>query len=135
MLEAGAERGQTVSKRAVGILMVLPLILGSGLVCGCTAAHGASGAGSTAWGHERWPVKTLQDSLASSFNSTATATTVDHLRGLTRPHLAQNAPRQPGLERTTYRVNAQLVGFKFEADSDIHLVIADPSNRAHTMIV
>jgi hypothetical protein len=39
-----------------------------------------------------------------------------------------------GPERRTYRVHAQLVEMKVEADSDVHLVIAEPSDTARTMI-
>jgi hypothetical protein len=38
------------------------------------------------------------------------------------------------VERTVYRVRARLVRTKIEADSDVHLVIADPVN-GRTMIV
>jgi hypothetical protein len=38
------------------------------------------------------------------------------------------------VERTTYRVRASLLEMKLEDDSDIHLVIADPSKRRATVI-
>jgi hypothetical protein len=39
-----------------------------------------------------------------------------------------------GTERRTFRLDAQLVGMKGEADSDVHLVIADPADASRTMI-
>ena len=39
-----------------------------------------------------------------------------------------------GVERTTFRVRAKLVEMKLEDDSDIHLVIADPTRTGATMI-
>jgi hypothetical protein len=38
------------------------------------------------------------------------------------------------VEWTVYTVMATLVGAKVEADNDVHLVIADPSDRSSTMI-
>src|SRR4051794_2862402 len=60
----------------------------------------------TACGHERWNVKTLQDPAAAAVSFNVKSTTVDHLRGLTAPHLSQSAPRQRRLETSTYRVHA-----------------------------
>jgi hypothetical protein len=65
----------------------------------------------------------------------AKVATVNELRALAVPAgLGRNAPRLPG-EFSTYRVNARLRSMKIEEDSDIHLVVADPSNAQHTMIV
>jgi hypothetical protein len=86
-------------------------------------------------GSERWAVKTLSDPAASSVNFQATATTVDALRAKMVAPTAFGTPRRPPVETTTYRVHARLVEARLEADKDIHLVIADPSNAAHTMIV
>jgi hypothetical protein len=42
-------------------------------------------------------------------------------------------PRKRGVETTTYRLRARLTAFQLEADSDIHLVLADPATGG-TMI-
>jgi hypothetical protein len=61
--------------------------------------------------------------------------TVDELRGLPVPAgLGRNAARLRG-EFSTYRLKVRLRSMKIEEDSDIHLVVADPSNAQHTMIV
>jgi hypothetical protein len=51
------------------------------------------------------------------------------------PVVKDATPRLAGVETTTFRVRARLVGYKREADSDIHLVIADPGRKKPTMIV
>jgi hypothetical protein len=86
-------------------------------------------------GVERWSVKTLSDPAASQVSFAHRATTVDFLRSRADPHARPSTPRLSGVERTTYRVSAQLVEFKREADQDIHLVIASPRSRLRTMIV
>ena len=86
----------------------------------------------TACGIERWPEKTLADPFASKVNLTPHAATVDGLRKLTRV-VGIGGQRGLGVERTTYRVHVKLVGIKREADSDFHLVIADPTS-GKTMI-
>jgi hypothetical protein len=85
-------------------------------------------------GLERWTVKTLQDSPASRIDFTALPTTVARLRSLRPPDIGRHSERQTG-EFTTYRVKVRLRSFKIDADSDIHLVVSDPSNASKTMIV
>jgi hypothetical protein len=51
------------------------------------------------------------------------------------PVLKDATPRLVGVETTTFRVRARLVGYKREEDSDIHLVIADVGRKKSTMIV
>ncbi|MHB8641558.1 MAG: hypothetical protein ACYDA3_01535 [Gaiellaceae bacterium] len=86
----------------------------------------------TACGTERWPEKTLADPFASKVKLTPHAATVDGLRTLTKV-VGIGGQRGLGVERTTYRVHVKLVGIKQEADSDFHLVIADPTS-GKTMI-
>jgi hypothetical protein len=80
---------------------------------------------------ERWAVKTLTDPAARLVSLTPQPTTIAALRRLPRP--AAPVVRVPGVETTTYRVRARLLGFKVESDSDVHLVIADPQSGG-TMI-
>ena len=61
------------------------------------------------------------------------ATTIAALRALKAP-LSLGSSRIGPVELGTYRVHARLVEFKLEEDSDVHLVVADPSTGG-TMIV
>jgi hypothetical protein len=86
-------------------------------------------------GSERWAIKTLSDPAASGVNFRPTATSVDTLRAMTVTPTAFGTPRRAPLETTTYRVHATLIEARLEGDKDIHLVIADPSDASHKMIV
>jgi hypothetical protein len=109
---------------AVGLIAAVPAAVSD------AAPHGRAAA---ACGVERWSVKTLTDPAASKVNLHPRATTVDALRSMPAPRVSSHTPRL-AQERRTYRVHASLVEMKLEADSDVHLVIADPSDR-RTMIV
>jgi hypothetical protein len=84
-------------------------------------------------GVERWAVKTLADPSARRVSLFPRPTTIRALRKKQVPGYL-GLRRTRGVERTTYRVRASLVEMKLEDDSDIHLVIADPSNSRATMI-
>jgi hypothetical protein len=86
-------------------------------------------------GAERWAVKTLSDSAAGTVELSPQRTAVDGLRALPAPRLGAATPRLPGVERTTFAVQADLVRMALEDDEDIHLVVADPADAGHTMIV
>jgi hypothetical protein len=86
-------------------------------------------------GVERWAVKTLSDPAASSVNFHARPTTVDALLAkVVQPSHSSTARTAP-IETTVYRVHANLIEARVEADHDIHLVIAQPGSPSHTMIV
>ena len=80
-------------------------------------------------------MKTLSDAAAGSVNFTPQSTTVDALRALPAPTVGDNTPRMAGVEMATYTVQATLVEMKLAGDRDIHLVVADPADPRHTMIV
>jgi hypothetical protein len=84
-------------------------------------------------GVERWAVKTLADPAGRRLSLSPKPTTIRALRKKQVPGYV-GLRRSRGVERTTFRVRASLVEMKLEDDSDIHLVIADPSNRRATMI-
>jgi len=84
-------------------------------------------------GIERWSVKTLKDPAGRALTLSPKATTIRALRRKTVPGYL-GLRRGRGVERTTFRVRAKLVEMKLEADSDIHLVIADPARTGATMI-
>ena len=84
-------------------------------------------------GIERWSVKTLADPAGRALSLSPKATTIRALRRKQAPAYL-GLRRGRGVERTTFRVPAKLVEMKLEDDSDIHLVIADPSRTGATMI-
>jgi hypothetical protein len=57
--------------------------------------------------------------------------TVDELRALAAPDVSHDSPRLPG-KFSTYKLKVELRSMKIEDDSDIHLVIADPTNASRT---
>jgi hypothetical protein len=88
-------------------------------------------------GVERWPVKTGTDSDAGQVSTAAQATTITALTQLpppADPDLKQNSRFAP-TELQTFRASGTLKVIKRETDEDYHLIIADPSNPAVTMIV
>src|SRR5215469_1464690 len=84
-------------------------------------------------GVERWSVKTGTDADAKLVNlNSTTPTTIGSLRALPAPKTLPANNRIQPTETTVFVVNATLVEFKLESDSDYHLVIADQSGN--TMI-
>lgn len=91
---------------------------------------------SSACGVERESVKTLTDQDAASVDFTPRQTTVEALRNLPVPEgYDRNSERRYEAEKHVVRVRAQLVGWKYEADKDFHVVIAQPGHPDETMIV
>lgn len=86
-----------------------------------------------ACGRERWSAKVLAD--GTTIASTAIPESINALRALPRPYgVGGFDASRVAAERRLYHVNAELLGFKLESDGDVHLVIAQPGDRAHTMI-
>ncbi len=84
-------------------------------------------------GTERQDVKTLADPAAHAVDFTPRQATVEQLAALPVPGpIALHIPRY-SVETRTYQVSARLVGYKLEADSDFHVVVAGSSGL--TMIV
>ena len=85
-------------------------------------------------GVERWSVKTGTDPNAGQVNlGSSSSTSIAHLRSLTAPNPIPSNSRVSPTETTQWVINATLIKYKLEGDSDYHLVIADSSGR--TMIV
>jgi|GEM_PF-3863978 len=101
-------------------------------------AAGSTGTGGGACGvycaKERWAVKTLSDGAAHDVDMTPRTTTVSQLVAQAAPTVGSNE-RVPPLETQVYTVQATLLGYRQETDHDFHIVIADQSNAADTMIV
>lgn len=84
-------------------------------------------------GVERWAVKTGTDADAGLVNlNSTTSTTISYLRGLTAPASLPSNNRIQPTETTQFVLNATLVEYKLETDSDYHLVIKD--SAGNTMI-
>ncbi len=85
-----------------------------------------------ACGVERWSVKTGTDAGAPSINQRYHfPTTVSRLDALTPPGALPARSRVRPVESTVYTLDATLLRYKQEADSDFHLVLSDGQ---HTMI-
>jgi hypothetical protein len=88
-------------------------------------------------GVERWDVKTLADTAGLQLRPAAVGTskTVSAL-GQLPVVTGTNGSRGVGTERREFTIhNVILKEAKAEADSDIHLVVADPAAPSTTMIV
>jgi hypothetical protein len=84
-------------------------------------------------GVERWSVKTGTDPDAGLVNlSSSTANTIATMRSWTAPNPIPSNNRVAPYETTQWVLNATLVEYKLETDSDYHLVISDASGN--TMI-
>jgi hypothetical protein len=91
-------------------------------------------------GIERWPVKTLADPNGPQvFASPVTPVTIQNLTALPAPSredltqaVSTRFPAELRLQRV--HLTAVVLGYKLESDRDIHIVLADPSNAATTMV-
>jgi hypothetical protein len=91
------------------------------------------GAASAQCGVERWSVKTGTDSDAAKINpAITTTTTIGSLVALATPPVLPPSSRLQPTETTVFAVNATLIEFKLETDSDYHIVIQDSAGK--TMI-
>lgn len=87
-------------------------------------------------GTERWHIKTVDDPGVNHIVQTPKAATVAQLRQLSVPGVysrSNDTTRYAPVEQMKYTVRARVVGFKEEADRDIHIEIAD-LNTGATMI-
>lgn len=84
----------------------------------------------SACGVELWPLKTLSDPQRKLVKLRPRNTTIAAIDRLPMPSSAPTT-RSNGYERRVWRVTAQIVQFKLEEDSDIHLILFD---RAHYLI-
>jgi hypothetical protein len=75
-----------------------------------------------ACGVELWSLKTLSDPQRNLVNLHPRNTSVRAINALTRPYPTPRT-RNTVYERRAWRVKAQIVQFKLEDDSDIHLVL------------
>jgi hypothetical protein len=83
-------------------------------------------------GTERWAVKTLTDPAATSVNLRAKKSSVAALRAIPAPRYSVKAPRATAEKQAVY-IDVNIVGYKLEGDSDLHVVVADGAGA--TMVV
>jgi hypothetical protein len=79
-------------------------------------------------------VKTLSDSDAGEVDFSPVNQTIKDLRTFDAPTHRPESNRLGEVERTTYVVEADLLGWVRENDQDLHLVIADRNNHSLTMV-
>lgn len=128
----GALIGTTIM--AVTLAFLLPAHPGSAGSLDQEAEHEQTvKIGVTTCGVERWSIKTGTDAGAKSVNQKALVpSNIFHLRTLPAPSSPPVTSRVKPVETSVYSVSAILLRYKYEVDSDIHLVIADTGGR--TMI-
>ncbi|HEY1573149.1 MAG TPA: putative Ig domain-containing protein [Pseudonocardiaceae bacterium] len=91
-----------------------------------------AGAVTASCGVERWSVKTGTDADTAKINlASTTSTSIAFLGGLAQPASLPANNRITPTETTVFQVQATLVEYKLETDSDFHLVLSDGT---HTMI-
>jgi hypothetical protein len=119
---------------AVSVILTLGVPAAHDVTAHTCPAHVAGYATSvTACGVERWAVKTGMDPDARVVNQKVVVpTTIIHLRSLPAPMYLPVRSRLRPVETTVWGIDAILLRYKVEEDSDVHLVIADTGGR--TMI-
>jgi hypothetical protein len=124
----------TVTVLAVALAFALPAHPGSAGSLDQEQEHEQTvKIGVTSCGVERWSIKTGTDAGAKSVNQkTLVPANIFHLRTLPAPFSPPVTSRVRPVETSVYSVSAILLRYKYELDSDIHLVIADTGGR--TMI-
>jgi hypothetical protein len=91
------------------------------------------GAAAASCGVERWSVKTGTDADAGKITlGSTTSTSIAFLASLAAPATLPANNRVQPTETTAYLLQATLVEYKLESDSDYHLVLSD--GNGHTMI-
>jgi hypothetical protein len=100
----------TITATAIAVAVAIP-------------SHGHA-ASTRICGVELWALKTLSDPQRRLVNLHPRNTTVAAINSLRMPHPTP-ATRNTAFERRTNRVKAQIVQFKLEDDSDIHLILFD----------
>jgi hypothetical protein len=117
-----------MSRRRVAVVgAVVAAAIGVPVLTEATASRGRYVAAPASCGTARWPVKTLSDSAAASLDTRRLPTTVVGLSAFRAPaHIGNTLPRQAGFggaEFKLYTETVRLVGWKTEADSDIHVEV------------
>jgi len=80
-------------------------------------------------GVERWSVKTGTDPDSPSISFVSQPTTIATMRSWTPPSPIPSNNRVAPFEKTVWTINANLLEYKFEDDSDYHLVLQDAAGN------
>jgi len=80
-------------------------------------------------GVERWSVKTGTDTDAHSVSFVSQSTTIATMRSWTAPSPIPANNRVSPFETTVWTISANLLEYKFEDDSDYHIVLQDTSGN------
>jgi lamin tail-like protein len=80
-------------------------------------------------GVERWSVKTGTDNDAHSVSFVSQSTTIATMRSWTAPSPIPANNRVSPFETTVWTINANLLEYKFEDDSDYHIVLQDAAGN------
>lgn len=84
-------------------------------------------------GVERHDVKDLLDS--PTLDTAVNVVTIPELIALKPPKKISNTLPRQEQEKHIYLLTVLILGYKFEADQDFHVVVADPTDKTVTMIV
>src|SRR5207249_3244477 len=116
-------------RKMVGYAVTASLILALGV----PAPQAGRTVRVTACGVERWAIKIGMDPDARLVNQThVVQTNIVHLRSLPAPAYLPARSRLRPVETTVWALDAVLLRYKIEEDSDVHLVLSDAGGR--TMI-
>jgi hypothetical protein len=97
--------------------------------CGISPSPSPSPTPTPDCGVERWSVKTGTDPDAPGISFVSQPTTIGTMRSWTPPSPIPMNSRFAPYETTVWTVNATLFEYKFEDDSDYHLVLRDESGN------
>ena len=87
-----------------------------------------------ACGVERWRVKILTDADKDSVSLGAEPTTITALVGLPQPRESRPERGRLAMERRTFRIRGILVETRPQSDSDLHLILADPTDTTKRLV-
>jgi hypothetical protein len=126
--------------RSVGPLFLVPFLALTQQPSAPAPQRATGGAAcGTHCGTERWAIKTLTDAQSpAAINSTPERTSVGALVALPAPPKLPQSARIAPTETQQFTVEALLIAWKEESgptgDHDFHLVLADPTDHAKTLI-
>ena len=120
-----------------GMLCVVPTHASgdTGWVQGEYVVEVGRGAGHGSCGVLRWPVKTMSDADASAVNRTPAGATLATLRAFPAPKVRPQNGRANAIEKTEFGVSGNITKWGLESDSDFHLVLADATDPAKTIVL
>jgi hypothetical protein len=83
----------------------------------------------------RWPVKTMSDADAGAVSRTPKGADIATLIAFPAPTVRPQNRRANSVEKTEFGVSGNVIAWGLEADSDLHLVLADASNSSRTIVL